>query len=203
MRGKAQDNEDVAKAIDGVMGSLERMERTILAAKKLLALIGKDAAPLQADAWVNGSPLTDADVKGKVVLLDFWAVWCGPCVATFPHLREWQEKYADKGLVIVGVTRYYNYSWDEEAGRANRSQEKMTEEAEQEMLVKFAEHYNLHHRFALQPEGTLAEFYGVTGIPQAVVIDQSGKIRMIKVGSGDANAKAIDDLLKELLEEKA
>jgi thiol-disulfide isomerase/thioredoxin len=203
IREKAKDNEDVGRAIDGVERSWARMEQTIVAAKKLLALIGQDAAPMQVEAWVNGTPLTDADLKGKVVLLDFWAVWCGPCIATFPHLREWHEKYSDTGLVIVGLTRYYNYAWDEEAGRASRSQEKVTEEAEHEMLVKFAEHHELHHRFGLQKEGTLSEFYGVTGIPQAVLIDQSGKVRLIKVGSGDANAKAIDDMLKELLEDKA
>jgi thiol-disulfide isomerase/thioredoxin len=203
VREKAKDNQDVGQAIDRLERSWARMEQTIVAAKKLLALIGQDAAPMQVEAWVNGTPLTDADLKGKVVLLDFWAVWCGPCVATFPHLREWHEKYSDKGLVIIGLTRYYNYAWDEESGRASRSQEKLTEEAEQEMLVEFAEHHQLHHRFGLQKEGTLSDFYGVTGIPQAVLIDQSGKIRLIKVGSGDANAKAIDDMLKELLEDKA
>jgi thiol-disulfide isomerase/thioredoxin len=203
LRDMAKDDADVAKAIDGVERSWARMEQTIVAAKKLLALVGQDAAPLQVDAWVNGAPLTDVDLKGKVVLLDFWAVWCGPCIATFPHLREWQEKYADKGLVIIGLTRYYNYTWNDEAGRASRSQEKVTEEAEHDMLRKFAEHHNLHHRFGLQKENTLSEYYGVTGIPHVVVIDQSGKIRLIRVGSGEANAKAVSDLLRELLEDKA
>ncbi len=203
LREKVKDNEEVGKAIDRVEQSWLRMEQTIVAAKKLLALIGQDAAPLQVETWVNGTPLTDADLKGKVVLLDFWAVWCGPCIATFPHLREWHEKYSDKGLEIIGLTRYYNYTWNEESGRASRSQEKVTEEAEHEMLGKFAEHHNLHHRFGLQKESTLSEFYGVTGIPHVVVIDQDGKIRLIRVGSGDANAKAVDDLLKELLEEEA
>ena len=99
---------------------LIRLGSSIERAKRLAALVGKDATPLEAEAWVNGTPLADADLKGKVVLLDFWAVWCGPCIATFPHLREWQEKYADKGLVIVGLTDYYNFTWDEAAGRPTR-----------------------------------------------------------------------------------
>ena len=85
----------------------------------------------------------DADVlqNSKAVLLDFWAVWCGPCIATFPHLREWQEKYGEKGLVMIGVTNYYNFEWDDTAGRAKRSMGQVAHEAEHEMLKKFATHY--------------------------------------------------------------
>jgi thiol-disulfide isomerase/thioredoxin len=168
--------------------------------KKMLALIGKDAAPLEVEAWVNGEPLTDADLKGKVVLLDFWAVWCGPCIATFPHLREWQEKYGEKGLVIIGLTRYYNYAWDADKNVAKRSQEPVAPEAEQEMLKKFASLHNLHHRFAVQSASAkTADYYGVTGIPHVVVIDQTGKIRLMRVGSGEENAKAIGNMLEQLL----
>ncbi len=58
-------------------------------------------------------------------------------------------------------------------------------------------------RFALQKGTSLSDFYGVTVIPQVVVIDQRGKIRLIRVGSEEANAKAIDDMLKTLLEDGA
>jgi thiol-disulfide isomerase/thioredoxin len=171
--------------------------------KRMAALIGSDAAPLAIEAWVNGDPLTDEDLKGKVVLLDFWAIWCGPCIATFPHLREWQEKYAEKGLVIIGLTKYYNYAWNDEAGRATRSQEKVEPEAEQQMLQKFAEYHNLHHRFAIQKDDSLAEFYGVTGIPHVVVVDREGKVLLMKVGSGDESAKAIEAAIEKAIGEGA
>ena len=198
------DQDNAKKLLQSAVDSFPRFQQSIDNARKLKTLVGKDAESLEAgkiDAWVNGTPLTDADLKGKVVFLDFWAVWCGPCIATFPHLKEWQEKYADKGLVMIGLTRYYNYSWDDAAGRAKRSQGQVAASDEQKMLEKFAEHHELKHRFAVQgKESTLDDYYAVSGIPHVVVIDQEGKIRMIKVGSGDANAKAIDGLLKELLD---
>jgi hypothetical protein len=66
-------------------------------------------------------------------------------------------------------------------------------------MVQFATHHELKHRFAIQPsDSEFSKLYGVNGIPQAVVIDRQGKIRMIKVGSGKANAQAIDQLFAEL-----
>lgn len=190
------------KAIDGIVErSLGRLEQSIETGKKLAALVGADAAPLAVEAWVNGDPLTDADLKGKVVLLDFWSVWCGPCISTFPHLREWHEKYADKGLVIIGLTRYYNYTWDDEAGRPKRASgaEKVSPEQENAMLAKFAEHHNLHHRFAIQKGPAMSEYYAVGGIPHVVLIDREGKIQLFRVGSGEKNAKDIAEMIEKLI----
>ena len=199
IREKAE--EDAAKkALDGI--SFSRLEDSIEKGKRLAALIGSDSAPLKIEDSVNGDPLTDADLKGKVVLLDFWAVWCGPCVATFPHLIEWHEKYSEKGLVIIGLTNYYGYMWDNEAGRPKkpaRGEEPATHEQEQEMLAKFAEMHNLHHRIAIQSDRSLPEFYVVTGIPHVVVIDQDGKVQLMRVGSGEKNAKDVGAKIDELL----
>jgi thiol-disulfide isomerase/thioredoxin len=185
--------------IDQVLARLAAYQSSLDAEDTHKTLIGKKAAPLDIETWVNGSPVTDEDLKGKVVLLDFWAVWCGPCIATFPHLREWNEKYADKGLVIIGMTRYYNFDWDEKADKAIPSKEKVAPEKEQAMLVKFAAQHKLSHRFGIQKGNTLSKYYGVTGIPQAVLIDREGTVRLIRVGSGDANAKDISELLEKLL----
>jgi thiol-disulfide isomerase/thioredoxin len=94
--------------IDPLKNQVRSFIRRVASEQARMALIGQPAFPLETAAWVNGDPLTDADLKGKVVLLDFWAVWCGPCIACFPHLRDWHEKYADRGLVIVGLTKYYS-----------------------------------------------------------------------------------------------
>jgi len=55
------------------------------------------------DAWINSGPLTIKELRGKVVLIDFWTYSCVNCIRTFPYLREWNAKYADDGLVIIGV----------------------------------------------------------------------------------------------------
>jgi thiol-disulfide isomerase/thioredoxin len=166
-------------------------------------LIGKPAFPVDADAWVNGSSLTEADLQGKVVLLDFWAVWCGPCIATFPHLIEWNSRFESEGLVMIGVTRYYSYGWDAEQKKASRGEE-VSHEIEQQAVAEFAKHHGLTHRLVLSPpDSQLNKQYGVTGIPQVVLIDRSGVIRLIKVGSGEANAKAIEEMLVKLLAEPA
>ncbi|HEY2249894.1 MAG TPA: TlpA disulfide reductase family protein [Planctomycetaceae bacterium] len=182
-------------------------ENSLAAERKRAELIGKPAIPLLGvEDWVNGDPISDAELKGKVVLLDFWAVWCGPCIATFPHLREWNEKYAAKGLVIVGVTKYYKHEWDDEAKRTKQTQTpaEFTAAQEQETLVKFAEHHMLKHRFAVMSNTSgFDKEYGVTGIPQAVLIDRTGAVRMIRVGSGDKNAHDLDTLLEELFRDGA
>jgi len=200
MKEKTQEDA-TKKAIEGIERSFGRLEQGIATGKKLVALVGADAAPLEVEAWVNGEPLTDSDLKGKVVLLDFWSIWCGPCIATFPHLREWHEKYAEKGLVIIGLTRYYGYTWDDEAGRPKRAanREDVTPEQEQEMLVKFAENHNLHHRFAIQKGSALSEYYAVSGIPHVVVIDREGKIRLFRIGSGEKNAKDVAEMIEKLI----
>ena len=214
--------EKAAKAqIESLNRIWPQLARSIEQSKKLAALIGTPAGPLEIADWANGEALAESDLKGKVVLLDFWAIWCGPCIATFPHLREWQEKYSEQGLVIVGVTSYYGYEWNDEANRPMRPMKKpvvakegekkeeaekepvVTHEAEQAMLKKFAEFHSLKHRFALESaDRSVSKHYVVTGIPQAVVIDRQGIVRLVKVGSGPANAKALHDMIEKLLEEK-
>ena len=54
-------------------------------------------------AWINSEPLTLEELRGNVVLVDFWTYSCVNCIRTFPFLRQWNEKYADEGLVIIGV----------------------------------------------------------------------------------------------------
>jgi len=197
---KAKANDATRRTIDQTMTRLSSLTASLDAEKLRADLIGKKAAPLSVDTWVNGSPISNEDLKGKVVLLDFWAVWCGPCIATFPHLREWNEKYADKGLVIIGLTNYFNYDWDEKADKVVRYEGEVSPKKEQAMLVKFAAHHKLTHRFGIGSAYPFSKEHGVTGIPQVVLIDRDGIVRLVKVGSGPDNAKAIGEMIEKLIE---
>jgi len=58
-----------------------------------------------ADDWINTRPLTWSDLKGKVVLMDFWEYTCVNCIRTYPYLKAWHERYARYGLVVIGIHR--------------------------------------------------------------------------------------------------
>ncbi|MGE0127361.1 MAG: TlpA family protein disulfide reductase [Blastocatellales bacterium] len=144
-------------------------------------LIGTPAPELDVSRWIegkHGAPKSLAELRGKVVLLDFWAMWCGPCVAAFPRLRQFQSKYAQAGFEILGVTKLY--------GRSD-TEESLAREQEFKSLQNYKARHQLAYPFAVGKMDDVAneERYGVAGIPTVILIDRRGVVRHVKRGIGE------------------
>ena len=139
------------------------------------ALVGKDAPDFKLKD-LAGQEVKLADLKGSVVLLDFWATWCGPCRTSMPHLDAIHKDLKDQGLKSYAVN---------------------LREGEAE-VKKFVEKTSLGLPVLFDKDGKVAKSYGVRGIPQTVVIDKDGKVKKVVIGSGthDQVRKAIEEALK-------
>lgn len=200
--GKLEEvNENGARALQNVQQQLTALKRRGEARLVVVELIDKPAPGLDADYWLNGAELADADRQGKVVMLDFWAVWCGPCIRTFPKLKDLHENYHDQGLQIIGVTRHFGIGWDEES-ETPRRERGIDAESENQAIEAFMQKHELPYPSIVTPQqSAMNTDYGVSGIPHVVLIDKKGNVRMIKVGATEENAKELEAKIRELLAE--
>lgn len=160
--------------------------------QKQLRIQGEIAPEIQIVKWIDQTPVKLADLRGRVVLLDFWATWCGPCIAAFPHLKEWHERFKDKGLVILGITKYYG----EAEGQT------VDKDYEFGFLERFKKLYRIPYGIAVADNDDTQRAYGVQGIPTAVVIDRHGLIRYVGTGSGGPSEKQLEEVLEKLIAEQ-
>jgi thiol-disulfide isomerase/thioredoxin len=154
------------------------------------------AAPLPeilVNEWIDQSPVKLADLRGQVVLLDFWAPWCGPCRSTFPRLQKWHEAYKDKGLVILGLTSL----------EGNAEGKQLTPAEELVYLRNFKKKFSLPYGFAVSDSKNNDRNYAVSSIPTTFLIDRRGVVRFISVGSSDLEATALGKMIKKLVDEPA
>ena len=115
-------------------------------------LLGKDAPEIQADGWLNTEKsVTLKDLRGKPVVVEFWATWCRPCRASIPHLAELQKKHKDAGLVIVGLT-----------AEPKETVEAFTKKIEMPYIIGYG--------------SSTSDEYEVKSIPHAVVVGPDGKV---------------------------
>lgn len=152
------------------------------------------AAPLPelvATQWIDQSPVTLSKLRGQVVLLDFWAPWCGPCRYTFPRLQRWHESYKDKGLVILGLTNYFG----------NIDGKRATPSEELAYLRTFKKQQRLPYGFVVADSSINDRNYGVFSIPMSFLIDRRGNIRFIAMGSSEQEITGLGKMIEKVMSE--
>ena len=130
---------------------------------------------------IEGQEITLSGLRGKVVLLDFWATWCGPCRESIPHLTQLYKNYQDKGFELIGMN--------------------LDKSGEVEMVRRFVKSMDIPYPIIMTPED-VARNYKITGLPTTVLIDKEGKVREKIVGFNSAIGQQIASRIEELTSEK-
>ena len=165
------------------VGRIDEGERVALEAENIYAesirkrMTSQPAPDFQLER-LSGGTVKLSDLKGKVVVLNFWATWCGPCRQEMPHLAKVYEKYRDRGFEILAITT------DEKSDRPK--------------VAPFVKEHGLTFP-VLYDDGT-ADAYGVNGMPTTVYIDVQGRTRYQTTGfHGDDTVREQEVVIKELL----
>lgn len=152
--------------VGGVYAGPEAEKAPAKASERPFELMVGDKAPaLEALEFVKGDTVTGFE-KGKVYVLEFWATWCGPCIASMPHLSELQKQYANKGVTIIGVTS------PDQRNTLPKVKEMVTEKGD-----------GMGYTVAWDADKKVGNAFmkaaGRNGIPCSFVVDQNGYIAFI------------------------
>ncbi len=136
-----------------------------------------EVAPAFTLAGANGATVALDQLRGKVVYVDFWASWCGPCKRSFPWMNELVERYGARGLTVVGV-----------------NVDKRREDADR-FLAQSAARFTI----AYDAAGATPAAYAVKGMPSSYLIDRSGRIVLVEQGFRDEQKDGVEARIRELL----
>jgi cytochrome c biogenesis protein CcmG/thiol:disulfide interchange protein DsbE len=128
-----------------------------------------DRAPNFTITTDSGKHISPRDFGGKVLVLNFWASWCGPCVQEAPSLNEFQKMLASSGVVVLGISVDRN----------------------EKLYEQFVRHFQLSFPTARDPEEDISALYGTAKFPESYIIDHNGKVVRKYAGLPDRNGQAI------------
>jgi peroxiredoxin len=154
--------------------------RGVRAAEPVKPEKDRKPAPDFALKDTDGKTVKLSDYKGKVVLLDFWATWCGPCNIEIPWFTDFQRRYKDRGFEVLGV------SMDDDGWKA---------------INPFVTEKNINYRIVLGNDLIGDQYGGIEALPTAFIIDREGRIASVHVGL--SGKKEFEDAIQKLLEAPA
>jgi thiol-disulfide isomerase/thioredoxin len=168
-------------SIDTSAEDTSMAQRTSIAAAEL-PVEGKLPSLGHATAWLNSEPLSAADLRGKVVLIDFWTYTCINWRRTLPYLRAWEQKYRDSGLVVIGV-HTPEFSFEKDIGNVRR----------------VAKNQNVDYPIAMDSDYAIWNAFKNQYWPALYFVDAQGRIRHHHFGEGDYEQSEV--IIQQLLAE--
>lgn len=140
-------------------------------------LVGKPAPEFNLPAQSGGKRASLGSEEGKVVLVDFWATWCGPCKASFPKYQALAQKYSD-GVAVIGIA----------------------EDDESDGIKAFAAETGATFPLAWDAQKSVAASYHPESMPTSFIVDKNGLVRFVHSGFRDGEEKEIETQIKSLME---
>jgi thiol-disulfide isomerase/thioredoxin len=153
-----------------------------------VGLVTNPAPEIEVVDWVTGEPTTLAARRGRVVVIDFWARWCRACVAMFPSLVELQERYRERGLTVLALTRY--------GSAENGPQDARLREAE--VIRGIANQHCAKIAVGIAPDDRLWAQYGANRMPAVTVVDRAG---VVQFASSISDKSKLENVVAKLIED--
>ena len=144
-----------------------------------VAAVPSGAAPDFTLRTADGRNLRLQELRGQVVMVNFWATWCGPCKVEMPHLNSLYEKYKGAGFTLLGV----NVDEDQRAA------------------IGLAQRMGLHFPVLLDADKKVSRQYDLSTMPSTVLIDRDGQVRHVHRGYRDGYERTYDQQIRDLLKE--